>query len=413
MFQKFKTISSKLLAIGVVIAVLIVVLVGLDFCQKNLQKKGLNDNELLKAPKEKIIDYQVIGEDSNDPENSAQNTLKNPGSIIKYRYISDQEVPAETYQGLKEDISKRTENSQTFLKSVTPISDKLQKEEYIGRFYTTQTFQKSGDKWYQVETATTTPQAFYSQTKLTLLDKVKGFLGREALADTFYSGEGDGVVYKNDNEDWIPSHDATAGSGYSDTAVMSTVGVGDEFFGKVYIYRNFLPFDTSALPADAVITGADLEVYTIAKWCEVFDVWAWFAVVETSQPDITSLENADYDQIGSGIIGEQIFCEVISEADFNSFEVTTSYVKRNGESSSCGPEGTTGVTCLGLREGNDILDHDFEGVTESGNSMQIRTVEYTGTSQDPRLEITYETIQDVVKIDGGVIKIDGGTIKIN
>ncbi len=242
MLSKIKTISSKLLALGLVVAILIVALIGLDFYQKAKQKQGLNENQLLKAPKEKIIDYEL-------------QTITNPNSleedsntIVKYRYISEKEVPAATYEGLKEDLTKRTNNSQAFLKSVKPISDELQQEEYVAKFYSGQPFEKSGDKWYYVETATTTPTAFISQTKLTLLDQVKEFFGQKALADAIdvTTGEGDGYIFDSNSRYWNATHDNTSAIGVDNngtSALIETfISIDSE---NCTISRAFLPFDTS------------------------------------------------------------------------------------------------------------------------------------------------------------------------
>lgn len=205
MFGKIRTISSKLLILGMIVAVLILVLVGLDIYQKAKQKAGLSDNNLLQAPKEKIVNYEI------QPPVSDSN-------VVIYRYVSAQSVPAETYEGLKEDLDKRTPNSQTFLKSIIPIDEQTQLEEYVSKFYSSPTFQKEGDTWYQIETATTTPVAFASQTKLTLLDQIKELLGQKVLADTFFAGAGDGNVSATSDTSWAAVHALTTGTaGYTPT----------------------------------------------------------------------------------------------------------------------------------------------------------------------------------------------------
>ena len=49
----------------------------------------------------------------------------------------------------------------------------------------------------------------------------------------------------------------------------------------------------------------------------------------------------------------------------------------------------TGPTKLALREGHDVLNTPFVGAKNQYNQLQVRTSEYTGTTNDPVLEVTY------------------------
>jgi len=417
MFRKIKTIANKLLPIGVLVAILIIILVSVDFYQKAQQKEGLSENLLLKAPKEKIIDYKIIS--SND-----QGKKENSNTIIKYRYISNQKVPVGNYQGLTEDISKRTNNSQTFLKAVEPLNDKYHLERYVGRFYSSQTFQKTGDDWYYVETATTTPTAFASQTKLTLLDQVKELFGQKALADALapYAGAGDGYVHNFvDGHNWDQTHDAATGSSSDNTGSTAKTKSTVDITGDISIDRIFLPFDTSAISADTVIDSASLSVYVtvISNLDNEGDYPLgndFIRVVQTSQANSASLTTADFDQCGAidnptaGATDIDISNMTVSA--HNTFTLNSTgydWIKRSGEVSNCGS--TAGVTCLGLREGHDVVDGEIDF---AGNSVTISTSEETGYTQDPFLIVFFTaTVPNIVKIDGGVIKIDGGIIKID
>ena len=402
---KLTSIQQKLVATCLIVTVLVIVFFAINFYLKYQQTAGLSINQLLKIDKEKIIDYQVINSGAGD--------------VIQYRYVSDKEVPAATYQGLKEDLSKRTDNSQSFLKSVKPISDKLQQEEYIAKFYSGLTFQKDGDTWYQVETATTTPTAFASQTKLTLLDQVKEFLGQKVLADTLtpYSGAGDGYVERGDFYTWSATHDDPNGS-FADSTTITAEIIAAVFFDPISpdtISRTFLPFDTSAIPSNATINSATLSVYAAGKVNESNDPQSYLGVVQTTQPDSTTLTVADYDLAGAVSNPTQgataINIVSIATSAYNTFTLNATgltWVAKSGVTSSCGT--TTGVTCLGLRTGHDIENNTIED--NARNSVTIYTSNETGTSKDPYLLVTY-AVPVVIKIDGGTIKIDGGTVKIN
>jgi len=60
----------------------------------------------------------------------------------------------------------------------------------------------------------------------------------------------------------------------------------------------------------------------------------------------------------------------------------------------------TGYTKLALREGHDVIDSVFGGATSTSNSLTFRTSEYTGTSSDPYLTVTYTqpstTVEEVI-----------------
>jgi RHS repeat-associated protein len=49
----------------------------------------------------------------------------------------------------------------------------------------------------------------------------------------------------------------------------------------------------------------------------------------------------------------------------------------------------TGSTKLALREGHDVIDSAFTGSNSQFNELKFRTAEYSGTSSDPILEVTY------------------------
>lgn len=424
MFSKIKTISNKLLAIGIIAAVLIVALISLDFYQTAKQKEGLSESQLLKVPKEKIIDYKLqAAENSNGPE-------ENSNTIVKYRYISSKEVPAETYQGLKEDMSKRTKSSQAFLKSIKPISEELQQEEYVAKFYSGQAFQKDGDKWYYVETATTTPQAFSSQIRLTLLDQVKEFFGQKVLADTIYSGAGDGYVYEEGganstvNQAWDNAHDVADGY-FADYTPSATASFGIYFYDSVSggrnafdIYKMFLPFDTSAIPSDATIISATLNVYVTTKVNTKNDGYDIVIVLQSTQANSATLVTSDYNEAGATTTISTNWdvpdiTDITTSAYLTMNASSFSEIKRSGETSSCGTE--TGYTCLALREFHDPFN-THNTVDDEGNwnnLVTIRTSEYADITYDPYLAITYTGPPTLIKIDGGTVKIDGGTVKID
>ncbi len=198
---------------------------------------------VLKAPKEKILNYKEVD------------------GIIQYLYVSDVEVLTADFKGLKEDITQRTANTQFFKTGKT----KNGQEEYVAKVYGGNPFYNDKGKWYQTETAFTTVEAFNSQTKVSFFKKLLG----KALADIFYSGTGDGrITYLTTDLTWATAHNASAGTGlaYVNAEVIGP-GTGKTAAGQFRMSRNFFPFNTSALPDNAVISAASFNIYvTSRKW---------------------------------------------------------------------------------------------------------------------------------------------------
>jgi len=381
-------IINKILAVTACLSLIAIFLVAFDFYQKFEQTKALASDELLKADKANIIDYKASAS----------------GDIVIYHYVSSQEVPPASFDGLAEDMAMRSGNSQAFLKSVTPISETQVKKEYVAKFYSSPAFQKSGDRWYQIEVATTTKQAFLRQTALTLLDRAKELFGKKVLADTFYSGAGDGYVnYSYDCTSAAECYDNTYGT--PDYGNISA-DARSEFNGTTYnISRAFLPFDTSAIASSAVISAATLNIWVQTGSGSI-------NIVQTTQANSSSLAAGDYMTCGvvsNPTVGATALSSFSASA-YNAIALNStglSWIAKSGVVSTCGT--VAGVTCLGIRQGTDIAHTDpvFTAV------VSFFTSEALGTTSDPYLTVTYSLVSDILKIDGGTVKIDGGTIKVD
>lgn len=408
--HKFTPIEKKLSALVLISVLVVVILFGVDFYQRAKQKEGLSESQLLKADKEDIIDYEI---QSGDSVNAGELGANDQG-IVVYTYVTTKEAPAETYQGLKEDLSKRTANSQTFLKSIKPIDDQTQQEEYVAKFYTAPTFQRKGDKWYQVETAVTTNAAFFRQTKLTLLDHVKTLFGQNVLADTFYSGAGDGYVTESDNT-WSVAQAAATGTSV-DYALSVAKATSLEQAGPFIINRAFLPFGTSAIPTSATIISASLNVNVVTSTDPNNDGHDYINVVQTSQVNSASLVTSDYNKAGvtttpsTGSTNRDLTGLATGALSFTLNTTGISWITKSGETSNCGT--TAGVTCLGIREGHD-MDNTAAGPLNGDSGIAFNTSDSIGTTQDPYLTVTYITTVAALRLNGGKLKLNGGRIKVN
>ncbi|MFA4845778.1 MAG: SpvB/TcaC N-terminal domain-containing protein, partial [Patescibacteria group bacterium] len=204
----------------------------------------------------------------------------------------------------------------------------------------------------------------------------------------FYPTAGDGYVYKY-NASWDTAHDATSGSGFSYIASLALVGT-TKSTTNYYLYRSFLPFDTSSIPDDATVTSATLNVYVYSKINNDNDGDDFVTLVQTSQAGTTSLVREDFDQAGATDNPTEGI-DTSERKDITS--VTTNvYLTFNLNTTGLGWISKTGTTKLGLREGHDVIDSSFTSSSSSStqyNNLYIRSSEYSGTSYDPYLSITY------------------------
>lgn len=306
----------------------------------------------LKAPVEKIL------------------LAKAKGDTISYLYASNKKV----LKAKGEDISKRTKNAQFF----------PQGEQTTGKFFAGEPFYKDGADWFQTETATTTKASFEKQTKISLLDKV---LGKQVFADSsnVFAGAGDGEINKTDAS-WDTTHDATTGNNasYGGSQILAPRVRYSDSLSKYYIYRAFLPFDTSGLPDGASISEVLLKIYIFSVSNGDDDGNDFTRIVQTDQPDATTLATADYNNCGATnnptAGATDIDFGSITASQYNTFTLNAtgrSWIVKDG------------WTKLGIREGHDAVDDAITIPLQ--NYLQLNMSEYPDTNKDPYLEITYTT----------------------
>jgi len=199
---------------------------------------------------------------------------------------------------------------------------------------------------------------------------------------TFYSGGGDGYI-DSVASTWDTAHDASTGTSTQDTNAYSYAS--SMHWSSYEILRAFLPFDTSSLPDDASITSANLKVYAFVTENEDNDGDDWITVVQTTQASTSGLVTGDFDQAGS--INNPV--EGVSTSDRKDITSITTGQYLTFPLNSFGKSwiSNTGFTKLGLREGHDVIDSPI--ATSKRDNFIINTSEYSGTSRDPYLEVTY------------------------
>jgi hypothetical protein len=204
---------------------------------------------------------------------------------------------------------------------------------------------------------------------------------------TYTTGSGDGYLEKKNSPDWDTTHNATTAPTVNYTTSNSVmVRTGKQSDGDYVIERAFFPFNTSALPDTAPITGASLSLYVTAKLNGDNDGEDFFVVVQTSQAadPPTSLTAEDYDQCGS--LHSPV--EGSDRVDVGSI-VINQYNTWTMNATGLGWISKTGYTKLGMREGHDILDHAYGGANGTKNRITGNWAEYSGTAMDPKLSVDY------------------------
>lgn len=344
------------------------------------------------------------------------------GGVVSYEYLADP-VPARITPDEVPEL--RTASSYTKLKGVKEIKDG---SEYTleSVFYPQKTFEEVDGSWRYIEYGTTTEDV-WKKRPVSYIQKFKEFFVATAHAVDLFSAVGDGQVYSystgaNAGSVWTGARNASSGtSDHVSNAfyVLIDRNTVDCEFGCIYeavVYRSFIPFDTSAIPASASISSASLNLY-VTSVTDYNNNGSDYVTVSTStQATHTSLTSTDFNDAGP--LTMNAASEAIDSGqrkDLTSITINTylgftlnangiAAIKKGGQSSTC--SATAGITCLSAREGHDTTG-TVPTLDAGGNSVSFSSSEATGTSQDPYLAVTY-TIQTGMIIGGsGTLNVRG------
>ena len=193
------------------------------------------------------------------------------------------------------------------------------------------------------------------------------------------SGGGDsGTWYTSTNDGFILSYHATYSTA-RDTGANLAVYNADEYLvvgqmlmsGSRYVYRGLLPFNTSDLPADAILEdGCSVGLYGKSDQSGTD-----FNVTVVAYSGGSPLTTADWGKFGSTSGG------LVSTSGFKVDGYNVITLNATGR----GLINRGGITLLGLRSSDDI------GNTEPTDTsvVHIWTAEAEGTGKDPYLYIVY------------------------
>jgi len=206
----------------------------------------------------------------------------------------------------------------------------------------------------------------------------------------FYSLSGDGVVGSGDWKDWDNAHGTTTGLYVNDTQATHWSDISIDESLDWNFMRVFFPFDTSALPDDAVISSSTFYSYRGGGATTSVPNFDFYTLVQTTNSSTTNLAEEDYSLCGSvddPIIG--------GTSEWKSDSAFYQLIKLNEIGRSW--ISTTSYTMLGLRSGMDAMDNPGATSTILGDALGNYTY-YSETTADkrPYLEVWYssETVAD-------------------
>lgn len=212
----------------------------------------------------------------------------------------------------------------------------------------------------------------------------RGALNAMAIHDASFSGfssSGDGSINSVSNISWA---NARSGGNLTFAANGTTTNDllrNDHFPAGPfwYIYRAYLPFDTSSIGAGATVSAASLTVTSTGAETAGETIYDTH-LVKTNQASITALTTSDWvpDSFTSG--GE-ITVASWSIGDGNDNTMTLNATGRSWINGS-------GSTLLGLIGEADQTD-TAPTVYNAGRAPYLYFSERTGTTDDPVLDVTY------------------------
>lgn len=182
------------------------------------------------------------------------------------------------------------------------------------------------------------------------------------------------------DESWATIHDAADGTGAQDSgattqhvyikATTTTDQWGD-------LYRSFYLFDTASLTAGATITAATLSIYvTVAD----NDFTGAMGIVTTTPASNTALAAGDYDQLGTTRQASDINIASLTTSAYNDFALNAT---------GLGNVSKTGISKFGSRMSQDIDNSPPTWSSGVDGGVTASYADETGTSQDPKLVVTY------------------------
>lgn len=324
--------------------------------------RDLSDELKLKSPPKDVLYSEAYRTASGTDE-------------VRYAYMAGEVPVAE-----REDIGRRTPNSQTEVMEVKQEGEKMT-ETLKATFYSKPQFYQDGGNWRQIEYATTTAEVFSMSGAIP-------HIKRRELVEHFLPGSplfaATATYYPNANTE-TTSVDGYVYAGWGgDTADDSSTSLGVEIlhdgsgdlcppWGCYEYYdgetRTFLLFDTSSIADNAVISSGSVSVYVLSKSSATCSS---VGIATSSPGSNTALAASDFSNVGSTLLATDLSMSGLTTSAYNSFNLNS-----------------TGISNISL---NGISKFALLCTNASGwgsGGMSASSADTSGTSQDPKLTVTY------------------------
>ena len=201
----------------------------------------------------------------------------------------------------------------------------------------------------------------------------------------------DGSIRATSGTSWNAVRDATSGTAATTAASDSTTAEAGIIMGTWFITRGFFTF---AIPSNITITAATLR---LTETTDASNAPNGFFIAST-KADATAIVGADFNNVTFGT--------AYSSAVTLSGTVTTTL--NAGAITALNSAVGGYFECAYVEDTYDYTDTDPVNTSNFGG---IRYSEYSGTSSDPMLTLTYiSKFKGVIK--GGTLNIQGGSINV-
>lgn len=212
--------------------------------------------------------------------------------------------------------------------------------------------------------------------------------------DTFYPDASaevtsvDGYM-RQDNSSWDSAHDATtASTTVSDTSTIMDAGASLEGSTK-RIMRSIAVWDASSIPSGVNLTNVTASLYVSNKWNPDADAYSYVNVFNSNPASNTAVVGADFDQVGDAIDNPTKYSDDLTISSATASAYNNWDLNATGLAYVQTAINNDGIVKLGMREGHDIEDVAPDVSNGSMNGLRFSTADVSGTSEDPKLIITY------------------------
>lgn len=215
-------------------------------------------------------------------------------------------------------------------------------------------------------------------------------------ADPVYAVAGDGSVTHWVSSGWSFSHARGAGDGDGDLSNNGTASGDAQSLAGISVYsthtqggmiRAFLPYDTSVINGGTVTAG---NIHQFVCTTSPSEFSGSIGITTQTMANPLSLANNDYDNITLNSPTELITRKTILGTSKNAMNTW------GLNAAGLAAVSTSGYTLFCVRGSFDI-DNSDPSASDGEDFIRTRYSEYTGTSSDPYLDITYTPRPSVIQ----------------